>query len=1106
MASADISQYHKYIDLQNVSGSGDPDSAPNGGIYLFASGAVGSAKLYLQNEGVATPLSLADAGTLTVAADSGDNQIVNLASETLTFTGGTGVDTAVASDTVTFSLDLNELSAADVAVDADSIAIIDAGDNSSKKESIADLMTAVAGDGLAASSGVLAVQVGTNKGLALTSDKLEITGSAVAAADIAVAADSFMFFDSDGSVKEESFADYAAAIAGDGLAASSGVLAVGVDDATIELNSDALRVKDGGIDADALASSVAGNGLAGGAGTALSLDLNELSAADVAVGADSIAIVDATDNSSKKESIADLATAMAGDGLAASGGVFAVQVGSNKGLALTSDKLEITGSAVAAEAVAVGEDSFMFFDADGSVKEESFADYAAAIAGAGLAASSGVLAIANASNGGMTVNANDIALNLNDLAAASVDVANDSIAIIDANDSNGSKKESVADLVTAMAGSGLAASAGVLSLDMDELSDAAVASGDKFVFVDATDDSTKKESIDDIATFMAGDGLAASSGVLAVQVGSNKGLALTSDALEITGSAVAAADIAVGEDSFMFFDADGSVKEESFADYAAAIAGTGISAASGVLNVDGVLEDLNTLGAASADGEFIVATGAGAFAYESGNTARTSLGLGTGDSPQFTGVTVGTLSATGDVDLGDATSDTITATGRFDSDLVPSTDSARALGTSALQWSAIHVDVGHIDQLGSALDANNQAITNINVDGGAIDNVTIGTNTAVSQLTSSFVQVNRGLFPDIAGGATIGNASLGFGDIYIADDKSLYFGNGQDVRMEYNEDGDDEFEITIPANGMRLQGTTPTLIIGDGGGEDTKIVFDGQALDFHVGLDDSADKLSLGLGSTPGSTANMLLDGATRDVEFLGNISVPQTKIISLDTDGDSSLRASADDTIQLRVGGSDMVTVISSGVGVNGGYGSGNGISLGADGTGNFDGNLNVGADGAGASFVIYGAAANERMMYDKDNHVLNFRDSSGSTMLNLGGDASSEYALDVANGSDNINKVRAAAFVTYSDESLKQDVSSMNTALDTVMSLNGVEFTWKDSGERDFGFIAQDVQSVLPKAVHVAEDGVQGVDYSRLTSVLVEAVKAQQVQIEELKALLKK
>ena len=54
--------------------------------------------------------------------------------------------------------------------------------------------------------------------------------------------------------------------------------------------------------------------------------------------------------------------------------------------------------------------------------------------------------------------------------------------------------------------------------------------------------------------------------------------------------------------------------------------------------------------------------------------------------------TVTTLSATGDVDLGDATSDTITATGRFDSDLVPSSDSARSLGSDSLRWSTLYVD------------------------------------------------------------------------------------------------------------------------------------------------------------------------------------------------------------------------------------------------------------------------------------------------------------------------------------------------------------------------------------------------------------------------------
>jgi len=57
-----------------------------------------------------------------------------------------------------------------------------------------------------------------------------------------------------------------------------------------------------------------------------------------------------------------------------------------------------------------------------------------------------------------------------------------------------------------------------------------------------------------------------------------------------------------------------------------------------------VLDDLNTLGAPASDGQFLVATGAGAFAYESGNTARTSLGVGTGDVVQFLGAAVNGLS------------------------------------------------------------------------------------------------------------------------------------------------------------------------------------------------------------------------------------------------------------------------------------------------------------------------------------------------------------------------------------------------------------------------------------------------------------------------------
>jgi len=195
-----------------------------------------------------------------------------------------------------------------------------------------------------------------------------------------------------------------------------------------------------------------------------------------------------------------------------------------------------------------------------------------------------------------------------------------------------------------------------------------------------------------------------------------------------------------------------------------------------------------------------------------------------------------------------------------------------------------------------------------------------------------------------------------------------------------------------------------------------------------------------------------------------------------------------------------------SAGFGTLGGFGGGSGISFSAAAGAQFATDLTVNkSDGSMNKDVkFFGDTAGARFEWDGGEDRVKIHNGS-AYVLEMGNTAAG-YAIDVATGTANVNKIRAAAFVTYSDESLKCDVQTMNTALDTVMSLNGVEFTWNDSGDRDFGFIAQEVQAVLPKAVHVADNGVQGVDYSRLTSVLVEAVKAQQVQIEELKAILKK
>ena len=93
----------------------------------------------------------------------------------------------------------------------------------------------------------------------------------------------------------------------------------------------------------------------------------------------------------------------------------------------------------------------------------------------------------------------------------------------------------------------------------------------------------------------------------------------------------------------------------------------------------------------------------------------------------------GLLNAKGNVDLGDATSDTITATGRFDSDLLPSTDGARDLGSSTNEWEDLFIDgTANIDSL---------VADTADINAGTIDGATIGANSA-----------STGVFTDLTGG------------------------------------------------------------------------------------------------------------------------------------------------------------------------------------------------------------------------------------------------------------------------------------------------------------------------------------------------------------------
>lgn len=95
----------------------------------------------------------------------------------------------------------------------------------------------------------------------------------------------------------------------------------------------------------------------------------------------------------------------------------------------------------------------------------------------------------------------------------------------------------------------------------------------------------------------------------------------------------------------------------------------------------------------------------------------------------------------------------------------------------------------------------------------------------------------------------------------------------------------------------------------------------------------------------------------------------------------------------------------------------------------------------------------------------------------------------------------VTATAF-TYSDRRLKQDIAPLSSSLEKIKAVQGVSFRWKKDNRADIGVIAQDLEKVFPDLVMTnPESGFKAVNYSGLVPVLVEAIKQQQGQIDELK-----
>ena len=286
-----------------------------------------------------------------------------------------------------------------------------------------DITGVTAGDGLSGG--------GTSGGVSLALDLNELTGATIADGD------SIVFIDANDSnaSRKETLADFLDVVAGTaattGLDRSGATLVltdlhpVGVSGSANQLLTDD---GDGTVTSEAKAK-VDGATMTIGNGTAedamLAFDGN---AQDFRIGLD-----DGTD-------VLEI-----GHG---------TTMGTNTAISVNSSG-QVTAFNIPAAAVAQASDHIIFLDggATGAPKAESIDDFLTAIAGSGISVSSSQL---TASAGGT---------DLNGLSAAVVDVAADSIGFVDANDSNNSKKESIADFVAAIASTGLSASSGQLTVN-----------------------------------------------------------------------------------------------------------------------------------------------------------------------------------------------------------------------------------------------------------------------------------------------------------------------------------------------------------------------------------------------------------------------------------------------------------------------------------------------------------------------------------------------------------------------------------------------------------------------------------------------------------------
>ncbi len=163
---------------------------------------------------------------------------------------------------------------------------------------------------------------------------------------------------------------------------------------------------------------------------------------------------------------------------------------------------------------------------------------------------------------------------------------------------------------------------------------------------------------------------------------------------------------------------------------------------------------------------------------------------------------------------------------------------------------------------------------------------------------------------------------------------------------------------------------------------------------------------------------------------------------------------------------------------------------------TGNHNTTLGYEAD-VGVANLVYATAIGANAVVSQSNALV--LGGTGSSAVNVGiGTAAPSNVFTIASGAGH---AIADGWDTYSSRRWKTNIQPLHGALGKVEQLRGVSYDLKASGKHEVGVIAEEVGAVVPEIVSWDKNGkdAQGVDYGRLTALLIEATKEQQREFRQ-------